>query len=73
VQAKGLPRPAGALIVLLLLIALSVVVALLVFGGIVENWADIKASAAKALDTVAGWANDAGAGGASVEPFARTG
>jgi predicted PurR-regulated permease PerM len=62
-QAKGLPRLAGALIVLLLLIALGVVVALLVFGGIVENSADIKASATKALDTVEGWANDAGADG----------
>jgi len=62
-QAKGLPRLAGALIVLLLLIALSVVVALLVFGGIVENSADIEASAAKALDTVEGWATDAGAEG----------
>ena len=62
-QAKGLPRLAGAFIVLLLLLALGVVVALLVLGGIVENSADIKASATQALDKVEGWANDAGANG----------
>lgn len=64
-QAKGLPRLAGALIVLLLLLALGVVIALLVFGGIVENSAEIKASAAQALDKVEGWASDAGADGTS--------
>jgi putative heme transporter len=64
-QAKGLPRLAGAFIVLLLLIALAVIVALLVFGGIVENSAEIKASATQALDKVEGWANDAGADGTS--------
>ena len=44
-QAHRIPRAAGAAIVLLGLIALGVVIALLVFGGIVEQSSEIKASA----------------------------
>jgi putative heme transporter len=64
-ERRGLPRFAGTAIVLLGLLALGVVVALLVFGGIVENEADIKAAATQALDKVESWANDAGANGTS--------
>ncbi len=64
-QHRGLPRAAGAAIVLLGLIAIAVVVALMVFGGIYEQSDQIKASASEALDKVEGWMNDAGAGGTS--------
>ncbi len=64
-QGRGVPRAAGAALALLLLIAIGIVVALLVFGGIVENEAEIKAAASQALDKVEGWTNDAGAGGTS--------
>jgi len=58
-----LPRAAGAAIVLLGLLALFVVIVLLVFGGIVEQSDEIKASASKAADTIQGWVNDTGANG----------
>ena len=64
-QRHGVPRAAGAAIVLLGLIAIAVVVALMVFGGIYEQSDQIKASASDALDKVEGWMNDAGAGGTS--------
>src|SRR6187402_2370142 len=64
-QGHGVPRAAGAAIVLLGLIAIAVVVALMVFGGIYEQSDQIKASASDALDMVEGWMNDAGAGGTS--------
>jgi len=64
-QRHGVPRAAGAAIVLLGLIAIAVVVALMVFGGIYEQSDQIKASASDALDNVEGWMNDAGAGGTS--------
>ena len=64
-QRHGVPRAAGAAIVLLGLIAIAAVVALMVFGGIYEQSDQIKASASEALDKVEGWMNDAGAGGTS--------
>ena len=64
-QRHGVPRAAGAAIVLMGLIAIAVVVALMVFGGIYEQSDQIKASASDALDKVEGWMNDAGAGGTS--------
>jgi predicted PurR-regulated permease PerM len=64
-QRRGVPRAAGAAIVLLGLIAIAAVVALMVFGGIYEQSDQIKASASEALDKVEGWMNDAGAGGTS--------
>jgi len=51
--------------VLLLLLAITVVIALMVFGGIYEQSAEIKASASQAVDKIEGWFNDAGAGGTS--------
>ncbi len=62
-QRRGVPRAAGAAIVLLGLLALGVVILLLVFGGIVEQSSEIKAAASEALDTVRAWANDVDAGG----------
>jgi predicted PurR-regulated permease PerM len=64
-QRRRVPRAAGAAIVLLILVAIAVVIALMVFGGIYEQSAEIKASASKALDKIVGWFNDAGAGGTS--------
>jgi predicted PurR-regulated permease PerM len=64
-QRHRVPRAAGAALVLLLLLAIAVVIALLVFGGIYEQSSEIKASASQAVDKIAGWFNDAGAGGTS--------
>jgi predicted PurR-regulated permease PerM len=64
-QAHRIPRAAGAGIVLLGLIAIGIVIALLVFGGLYEQSAEIKASASTAVDKVQEWMNDAGAGGTS--------
>ncbi|MCZ7588934.1 MAG: AI-2E family transporter [Gaiella sp.] len=60
-----LPRAAGAAIVLVGLLAIAVVIALMVFGGIFEQSSQIKAAANEAVDKVQGWMNDAGAGGTS--------
>ncbi len=64
-QRHRVPRAAGAAIVLLLLLAIAVVIALMVFGGIYEQSAEIKASASQAVDKIEGWFNDADAGGTS--------
>ena len=64
-QRHGLPRAAGAGIVLLGLLALGVLITLMVFGGIYEQSDEIKASAQDAVDKVQGWMKDAGAGGTS--------
>jgi putative heme transporter len=64
-QRHGLPRLAGAALVLLALLALAVVVFLLVVHGIVANGDEIKSLATQAADKVEGWANDAGADGTS--------
>ena len=60
-ELRGLPRGAGAALALLLLLAISAVIALLVLGGIVDQSDEIKAAAASALDKVEAWAQDAGA------------
>ena len=64
-QRRGVPRAAGAAIVLLALIVITVVIALMVFGGIYEQSDQIKQSASEALDKVQEWMDDAGAGGTS--------
>jgi predicted PurR-regulated permease PerM len=64
-QARGVPRAAGAALVLLALLVLFGVIVLLVFGGIYEYSAEIKASVSEAVDKVEGWVNDLGAGGTS--------
>jgi len=64
-QRRRVPRPAGAAIVLLGIVTFGVVILLLVFGGIYEQSAEIKASMSEAVDTIENWANDLGAGGTS--------
>ena len=50
---------------LLLLLTITVVIALMVFGGIYEQSSEIKTAATEAVDKIEGWFNDAGAGGTS--------
>ena len=64
-QQHRIPRPAGAAIVLLGLIALGAVIFLLVVGGLVEQSSEIKKSLNEAVDKIEGWVNDAGANGTS--------
>ena len=64
-QRHRIPRAAGAAIVLLILLTITVVIALMVFGGIYEQSSEIKAAATEAVDKIEGWFNDAGAGGTS--------
>jgi putative heme transporter len=64
-QQRGWPRPLGAGVVLLGLLALAIVVLLLVLNGIVAEADQIRTLASNAADKVAGWAEDAGADGAS--------
>ncbi len=59
------PRAAGAGLMLLALLAIAVGIFLLVVGGIVEQSAQIDASADTALNTIEGWVNDADANGTS--------
>lgn len=64
-QQRRFPRPAGAAIVLLLLLAIGVLIFALVIGGLVEQSSEIKAAASEALDRIEGWLNDTGANGTS--------
>jgi predicted PurR-regulated permease PerM len=64
-ERHGFPRAAGAAIVVLGLLALTVVIALMVFGGLYEQSPEIKAAASEAVDKIEGWINDTGAGGTS--------
>jgi predicted PurR-regulated permease PerM len=64
-QGHGLPRPAGAALVLLGILAFGALILLLVFGGIHEQSDEIKDSVSEAVDTMEGWANDVGVGGTS--------
>jgi putative heme transporter len=64
-QARGWPRAAGAGLMLLVLLALTIVVFLLVTHGIVANGDEIRALATEAADKVEGWTTDAGVEGAS--------
>jgi predicted PurR-regulated permease PerM len=62
-KGRGVPRAAGAALVLLALLVLAVAVFLLVVRGIVANGDQIRALASEAADKVEGWAQDAGADG----------
>ena len=64
-QRHRIPRAAGAAIVLLGIVAITVVIALMVFGGLYEQSSEIKAAGSEAVDKIQGWMNDAGAGGTS--------
>ena len=59
-QRRGIPRAAGAGIVLLGLIALGVVIGLLVFGGLYEQSSEIRAAASEAVDKAQSWLDDVG-------------
>src|SRR3954466_6164494 len=52
------PRAGGAILVLLLLVAIGVLIFLLVFGGISQNSAEISAKLDSALDKMQGWLKD---------------
>ena len=56
--SRGVPRAAGAGLMLLALLGIAVGIFLLVVGGIVEQSAQIEAAADKALSTIEGWAGD---------------
>jgi predicted PurR-regulated permease PerM len=64
-QRRGVPRAAGAALMLLLVLALTVVVFLLVVHGIIAQGDQIRSLATEAADKVEGWANDAGVDGTS--------
>ena len=64
-QRHGIPRAAGAALVLLTVLAIGVVIFLLVVNGIVANGDQIKTLVSGAVDKVEGWANDAGVEGTS--------
>lgn len=64
-QQRGVHRAAGAALMLLLVLALTVVVFLLVANGIVANSDEIKSLATETADKVEGWAKDAGIDGTS--------
>jgi putative heme transporter len=59
-QRKGLPRAAGAILVLLGFIALGVVILLLVLGGLIAQSDTIKAHLSDAADQAQTWLEDAG-------------
>jgi predicted PurR-regulated permease PerM len=59
-HGHGVPRLAGAAIVLLGFLALGVLIFLLVVGGLSEQSSEIKASLNQAVDKIEGWAKDAG-------------
>jgi putative heme transporter len=64
-QRQGVPRAAGAAIVLLGLVALAVVIAVMVIGGLYAQGDEIRESASEALDKAEEWLEDAGVDDAS--------
>ena len=59
-QRKGVPRVAGALLVLLGFVVLGVVILVMVLGGIVAQGDEIKSSASAAADKAQSWLEEAG-------------
>ena len=59
-KRRGVPRAAGAGIVLLCLLAITAVVGLLVIGGLYANSEEIEASMSQAVDKLEDWAKDLG-------------
>jgi predicted PurR-regulated permease PerM len=72
-QQRGIPRAAGAAIVLLGLVALTVVIFLLVVGGLAEQSSEIKSSVNQAVDKIESWAKDAGVDSSSTTENAKSG
>ena len=59
-QHKGVPRIAGAFLVLLAFLVLGVLILVLVLGGIIGQSSEIKSSASAAANTAQSWLEDAG-------------
>jgi putative heme transporter len=59
-QRRGLPRAAGAAIVLLALLALALLIIVLVVHGVSANASDVSAHASQALDKIEHWLGNAG-------------
>ena len=59
-ERHRIPRVAGAILVLLGLVAIGVIIFLLVFGGISSNSSEISAKLNKAVDKIQGWLQDLG-------------
>ena len=72
-HARGVPRIAGAAIVLLALVALGVIIFLLVVGGLSEQSSEIKSSLNQAVDKIQSWAKDAGVDSSSTADNATSG
>ncbi len=72
-HARGIPRIAGAAIVLLALVALGVIIFLLVVGGLSEQSSEIKSSLNQAVDKIQSWAKDAGVDSSSTADNATSG
>ena len=72
-HAHGIPRIAGAAIVLLALVALGVIIFLLVVGGLSEQSSEIKSSLNQAVDKIQSWAKDAGVDSSSTADNATSG
>lgn len=72
-HARGVPRIAGAAIVLLALVALGVIIFLLVVGGLSEQSSEIKSSLNQAVDKLQSWAKDAGVDSSSTADNATSG
>jgi putative heme transporter len=59
-KRHGLPRAAGAALVLLSLIAIALLIIVLVIGGITSQSDEISSTASNAVDKVQSWLTDAG-------------
>jgi predicted PurR-regulated permease PerM len=59
-ERHRVPRIAGAILILLGLVAIGVVIFLLVFGGISSNSSEISSKLNNSVDTIQGWLNDLG-------------
>ena len=72
-HGHGVPRIAGAAIVLLAFLALGVLIFLLVVGGLSEQSSEIKSSLNQAVDKIESWAKDAGVDNSSTTDNATSG
>jgi predicted PurR-regulated permease PerM len=71
-QRRRVPRIAGALLVLLGLVALGIVILLLVVGGIAAQSDEIAAYADQALEQIQTWMKDAGVDSSGAESTTAT-
>jgi predicted PurR-regulated permease PerM len=72
-HGRGIHRAIGAALVLLAFLALGVLIFLLVVGGLSEQSSEIKSSLNQAVDTIQGWAKDAGVDSPSTTDNATSG